>query len=194
MSLPSLYSRLLTLTFALGAFACGDTTVQTCLDPDDPFATIPCERRPEEASSGSGGASGGTGGSFSTGGAASGGASSGGATSGGASSGGAPATGGTDGTATGGALGSGGEASGGEASGGAASGDDYDCDPRKIVCVNVAPVEPCGPGLSYSVVDGCYGACVPTDSCRCTDAAGCDPLDPEESVVCNEETSRCQEE
>ena len=44
-------------------------------------------------------------------------------------------------------------------------GDGVNCDRNDIRCAQPEP--DCGPGRAASVVNGCYGACVPINSCRC---------------------------
>ena len=44
-------------------------------------------------------------------------------------------------------------------------GDGVNCDRNDIRCTQPEPA--CGPGMFASVVNGCYGACVPLNSCRC---------------------------
>ena len=40
----------------------------------------------------------------------------------------------------------------------------YDCDPSSITCKSAPPL--CPPGMTASVVDGCWGRCVPLDACK----------------------------
>jgi hypothetical protein len=44
-------------------------------------------------------------------------------------------------------------------------GDGVNCDPNDVRCAQPEP--DCGPGRVASVVAGCYGPCVPINSCRC---------------------------
>jgi hypothetical protein len=54
-------------------------------------------------------------------------------------------------------------------------GDGVNCDPNDVRCVQPEP--DCGPGKVASVVAGCYGPCVPINSCRCLFAFECPHLE-----------------
>lgn len=60
----------------------------------------------------------------------------------------------------------------------------YDCDASHIVCMTFAAVAPCPEGQAYSVVDGCYGKCVPL--------ADCAPLPTEPLYDCDTTKITCQ--
>ena len=64
-------------------------------------------------------------------------------------------------------------------------GDGVNCDPNDVRCAQPEP--DCGPGRAASVVAGCYGACVPINSCRCIFSFEC----PKREIYdCNAE-QRC---
>jgi hypothetical protein len=50
-------------------------------------------------------------------------------------------------------------------------GDGVNCDPNDVRCAQPEP--DCSPGSVASVVAGCYGPCVPINSCRCIFAFEC---------------------
>jgi hypothetical protein len=54
----------------------------------------------------------------------------------------------------------------------------YDCDTSKITCQTFAPVV-CPDGQVPTVVDECYGECVPKDKCAAVDDGG-----ENDGVVC----------
>jgi len=103
----------------------------------------------------------------------------------------------------------GGSSAGGssEASGGATQGDGghpddgsggnegqgelFDCDARKIQCATLVPVEPCEAGMVYSVVEACYGTCVPITACTCDEMADCPDPDGTEAYTCIVSRHRC---
>lgn len=60
------------------------------------------------------------------------------------------------------------------------------CDPRKVLCKHVAPQ--CPDWQVPSVVDGCYGDCVPLGNCVCTEAADCPAPD---IGTCHMSAGRC---
>jgi hypothetical protein len=64
-------------------------------------------------------------------------------------------------------------------------GDGVNCDPSDVRCSQPEP--DCGPGKVASVVAGCYGPCVPINSCRCLFAFECPHIEQNE---CNGE-QRC---
>jgi hypothetical protein len=63
---------------------------------------------------------------------------------------------------------------------------DVSCDPRKALCKRLPPE--CPGDQVPSVVDSCYGECVPIAHCVCTEAAACPE---EERFVCHMSAGHC---
>jgi hypothetical protein len=60
------------------------------------------------------------------------------------------------------------------------------CDPRQILCKRAPPK--CAGGQVPSVVDTCYGDCVPVEQCACKDAPECPQPD---SYTCHRSAGHC---
>lgn len=103
----------------------------------------------------------------------------------GAGSGGSTGTGGGPGE-SGGSTGTAGSpgSSGGSEAGGGPSTMPYDCDARKITCQTLIAVT-CPAGQQPTVVNHCYGACVPKEQCAPNDPVVCAQYIETSDGVCN---------
>jgi hypothetical protein len=70
-------------------------------------------------------------------------------------------------------------------------GSEGNCTPDKVACVGdvlcPAIVPPCPAGLTHSIVDECFGPCVPLESCGCASDSDC----VDGAASCDRVTGRC---